>query len=310
MVKKIKIYKSFNISSSDQNAIILIGNFDGLHLGHQKLFKQAQKYKKSKRSKLGVVTFDPIPKMFFNKKLRNYRISNFNQKIHYLKKYNVDFIINKKFDKKFSNIKSYNFIKNILSKKLKVKYIFVSNNFRFGNKREGDVNLLKNLSNKYKYKIINPTPLKDKKKIVSSTLIRNLLKSGKLDIVNQYLNRFWSVEGVVQRGRQLGKKIGFPTCNIDLSDYIIAKPGVYAVSVNINGIRKNLNGIANLGYRPTFNQKKILLEVNIFNFTRNLYNKKLTVEFKKFIRSEKKFKGVDHLRKQIKMDLKLAKKLK
>ena len=310
MVKKIKIYKSFNISSSDQNAIILIGNFDGLHLGHQKLFKQAQKYKKSKRSKLGVVTFDPIPKMFFNKKLRNYRISNFNQKIHYLKKYNVDFIINKKFDKKFSNIKSYNFIKNILSKKLKVKYIFVSNNFRFGNKREGDVNLLKNLSNKYKYKIINPTPLKDKKKIVSSTLIRNLLKSGKLDIVNQYLNRFWSIEGVVQRGRQMGKKIGFPTCNIDLSDYIIAKPGVYAVSVNINGIKKNLNGIANLGYRPTFNQKKILLEVNIFNFTRNLYNKKLTVEFKKFIRSEKKFKGVDHLRKQIKMDLKLAKKLK
>ena len=308
MVKKIKIYKSFNISSSDQNAIILIGNFDGLHLGHQKLFKQAQKYKKTKRAKLGVVTFDPIPKMFFNKKLRNYRISNFNQKIHYLKKYNVDFIINKKFDKKFSNIKSYNFIKNILSKKLKVKYIFVSNNFRFGNKREGDVNLLKNLSNKYKYKIINPTPLKDKKKIVSSTLIRNLLKSGKLDIVNQYLNRFWSVEGVVQRGRQMGKKIGFPTCNIDLSDYIIAKPGVYAVSVNINGIRKNLNGIANLGYRPTFNQKKILLEVNIFNFTRNLYNKKLTVEFKKFIRSEKKFKGVDHLRKQIKMDLKLAKK--
>ena len=290
MVKKIKIYKSFNISSSDQNAIILIGNFDGLHLGHQKLFKQAQKYKKTKRAKLGVVTFDPIPKMFFNKKLRNYRISNFNQKIHYLKKYNVDFIINKKFDKKFSKVKSYNFIKNILSKKLKVKYIFVSNNFRFGNKREGDVNLLKNLSNKYKYKIINPTPLKDKKKIVSSTLIRNLLKSGKLDIVNQYLNRFWSVEGVVQRGRQMGKKIGFPTCNIDLSDYIIAKPGVYAVSVNINGIRKNLNGIANLGYRPTFNQKKILLEVNIFNFTRNLYNKKLTVEFKKFIRGEKKFK--------------------
>ena len=309
MVKKIKIYKSFNISSSDQNAIILIGNFDGLHLGHQKLFKQAQKYKKSKRSKLGVVTFDPIPKMFFNKKLRNYRISNFNQKIHYLKKYNVDFIINKKFDKKFSNIKSYNFIKNILSKKLKVKYIFVSNNFRFGNKREGDVNLLKNLSNKYKYKIINPTPLKDKKKIVSSTLIRNLLKSGKLDIVNQYLNRFWSVEGAVQRGRKLGKKIGFPTCNIDLSDYIIAKPGVYAVSVNVNGINKNLNGIANLGYRPTFNQKKILLEVNIFNFTGNLYNKNLSVEFIKFIRGEKKFKGVDQLRLQIKKDLIIAKNI-
>ncbi len=310
MVKKIKIYKSFNISSSDQNAIILIGNFDGLHLGHQKLFKQAQKYKKIKGVKLGVVTFDPIPKMFFNKKLKNYRISNFSQKTNYLKKFKVDFIINKKFDKKFSKIKSYSFIKSILLKKLKAKYIFVSNNFRFGNKREGDVNLLKNLSNKYKYKIINPTPLKKKKKTVSSTLIRNLLKSGKLDLVNKYLNRFWSVEGVVQKGRQMGKKIGFPTCNIDLSDYIIAKLGVYAVTVNIHGFKKNLNGIANLGYRPTFNQKKILLEVNIFNFTRNLYNKKLTVKFKKFIRGEKKFKGVDQLRKQIKKDLKLAKKLK
>ena len=108
----------------------------------------------------------------------------------------------------------------------------------------------------------------------------------------------------------MGKKIGFPTCNIDLGNYVISKPGVYAVRIKRDGIKNELKGIANLGYRPTFNQKKILLEVNIFNFTRNLYNKKLTVEFKKFIRSEKKFKGVDHLRKQIKMDLKLAKKLK
>ena len=303
-----KSYKNFAIKNSHKNSIILIGNFDGLHLGHQKLFNIAKNFKKKTKLKIGVITFDPIPKMFFIKKLKNYKISNLNQKLNLLKKFNVDFVINKKFDKNFSKINCKKFISKILYRKLSAKYIFVSNNFRFGNKREGDVNLLKDLSNKYKYEIINPAPLKDKKKIVSSTLIRNLLKSGKLAIVNQYLNRFWSVEGVVQRGRQMGKKIGFPTCNIDLSDYIIAKPGVYAVSVHIHGIKKNLNGIANLGYRPTFNQKKILLEVNIFNFTRNLYNKKLTVEFKKFIRGEKKFKGVDHLRKQIKMDLKLAKK--
>ncbi len=105
----------------------------------------------------------------------------------------------------------------------------------------------------------------------------------------------------------MGVKIGFPTCNIDIKNYVIAKPGVYAVKVKIFNNSKILKGIANLGYRPTFNQKKILLEVNIFNFSRNLYNKKLTVEFIKFIRGEKKFKGIDQLRKQIKLDLKSAK---
>tara|TARA_Y100000590_G_scaffold384442_1_gene455845 strand:+ start:1205 stop:2134 length:930 start_codon:yes stop_codon:yes gene_type:complete len=309
MVKKIKIYNNFNISKLDKNSIILIGNFDGLHLGHQKLFNQARKYKNKKKHKLGVITFNPIPKMFFNKKLRNYRISNINQKINYFKKYNIDFIINKKFDRKFSKIKSYNFIKNILNKKLKVKYIFVSSNFKFGNKRQGNVKLLKNLSKKYNYKIVNPLPLRKEKKIISSTLIRKLLQSGKLDKANKYLKRPWSIEGIVQKGRKIGKKIGFPTCNIRLSDYVIAKPGVYAVRVKYEGVKNYLKGIANLGYRPTFNQKKILLEVNIFNFTGNLYNKKLTVEFKKFIRGEKKFEGINQLRNQIQKDLKVAKKI-
>ena len=106
----------------------------------------------------------------------------------------------------------------------------------------------------------------------------------------------------------MGKKIGFPTCNIDMGNYVISKPGVYGVNIYIKKNNKSLKGIANLGYRPTFNQKKILLEVNIFNFSGNLYNKKLTVEFVKFIRSEKKFRGIDQLRKQIKSDLKIAKK--
>ncbi len=308
MVNKIKIYNNFKINKTHKNSIILIGNFDGLHLGHQKLFKQAKKHKEKIKLKLGVITFDPMPKMFFNKNLKNYRISNIDQKINYLKKYNVDFIINKKFDKNFSKIKSYKFVSNILFKKIKAKYIFVSNNFRFGNKREGDVKLLKSLSKKYLYKIINPNPLKKRKKIISSTLIRKLLSSGNLDYANKNLNRYWCIEGVVKRGRKMGGKIGFPTCNISLSDYVIPKPGVYSVGVKCSDIKKNLKGIANIGYRPTFNQKKILLEVNIFNFTGNLYNKKLSVEFKKFIRDEKKFKGIDQLRSQIKKDIKVAKK--
>ena len=308
MVKKIKIFNNFKVDRKYKGSIILIGNFDGLHLGHQKLFNQAKKYKKKYKIKIGVITFDPIPKMFFNKKLKNYRISNLNQKLSIFKKFKVDFVINKKFDKKFSKIKCNNFISKIIYKKLNPKIIFVSNNFKFGHKREGDVKLLKLLEKKYNYKIINPPTLKKKNKTISSTLIRKLLAVGKLNLANNYLNRSWSIEGVVEKGRNMGKKIGFPTCNIDIENYVIARPGVYAVKVNILNSNKILKGIANLGYRPTFKQKKILLEVNIFNFSRNLYNKKLTVEFIKFIRSEKKFKGIDQLKKQIKLDLKSAKR--
>ncbi len=308
MVKSLKIYKNFQIKNNHKNSIILIGNFDGLHLGHQKLFKLANKFKKKYSSNIGVLTFEPMPKMFFNRKLNNFRISNQKQKIDLLKKYNVDFVIINKFNKKFSKMKSINFIKNILSYKLGARFIFVSNNFRFGNKREGNVRQLIRLESLYNYKIIKPKPLFKGNKIISSTLIRKLLQDGKLDKANKFLDREWSIIGKVIKGRQIGKKIGFPTANIDIKDYIVAKPGVYAVKVKNQNKSKFVKGIANLGYRPTFNQKKILLEVHLFNFDKNLYNKYLTVNFVKFIRKEKKFKNIGQLRKQIKTDLFKAKK--
>ncbi len=308
MVKRLRIFNNFDIPKKYKKSIILIGNFDGLHSGHQKLFELAKKYKTKYESKVGVVTFDPIPKMFFNTKIKNYRISNFSQKVIYLKKFGVDFVINKKFDKNFSKITYYKFIKGILSKKLRSKFIFVSNNFRFGHKREGDVAILKKYEKDFGYNLINPTPLMKNKKIISSTIIRKLLEEGKLSKANTFLKRNWEIEGKVQRGRMMGRKIGFPTCNIDIGNYVIAKPGVYAVKTRINKRKKLYKGIANLGYRPTFNQKKILLEVNIFNFSGNLYNKKLSVEFLKFIRGEKKFKGISELKNQIKKDILKAKK--
>ena len=309
MVKKLKLYKNFSVSKNHKNSILLIGNFDGLHIGHQKLLNFAKKYKKKYKIKIGVLTFDPIPKMFFNKKLKNFKISNLNQKINSFEKFKIDFVIIKKFDKKFSKMNYTKFIDNILSKKLKPKYIFVSNNFRFGNKREGNVNKLKHFEKKYNFKIINPKPLKKKTKIISSTLIRKLISNGKINIVNKYLDRNWSIDGKVNVGRKMGRKIGFPTCNIKLNDYVIAKPGVYAVNILINKNKKLLRGIANLGYRPTFNQKEILLEVHIFNFSKNLYNKHLTIEFIDFIRKEKKFKNINQLKKQINLDIIKAKKL-
>ena len=306
----VKLYKNFNIKKNHKNSLILIGNFDGVHLGHQKLFKLAQLYKKKYNLKIGVVNFDPMPKMFFNKLLKNFRITSINQKIALLSKLNVDFIITKKFDKKFSKTKSINFIKEILYKKLNSKFIFVSNNFRFGNKREGNVNLLIKNEKKFNFTVVKPQPLIKQQKIISSTLIRSFLEKGYLEKANKLLDRNWTVDGVVQKGRQIGKKIGFPTCNIDIQDYVLAKPGVYAVKVLRSNNSKYLRGIANLGYRPTFNQKKILLEVHLFNYSGNLYNKLLSVEFLKFIREEKKFKNVNQLKSQIKKDLNIAKKTK
>ena len=306
----VKLYQNFDIKKNDKGSIILIGNFDGVHLGHQKLFKQAQFYKKKYNLKIGVVNFNPMPKMFFNQSLKNFRLSSISQKINLLSNQSVDFIITKKFDKVFSKTKSINFIKNILSQKLDAKFIFVSNNFRFGNKREGDVKLLIENEKKYNYKVVKPKPLTVNHKIVSSSLIRDFLEKGFLEKANKLLNRKWSIEGVVQKGRQVGKKIGFPTCNIDIKDYILANPGVYAVKVLRKNNSRYIKGIANLGYRPTFNQKKLLLEVHLFNFSGNLYNKYLSVEFLKFIRREKKFKNVNQLRAQIKTDLSIAKKAK
>ena len=246
--------------------------------------------------------------MYFNKSIKNFRISNLDQKKKILKDLGIDFIIIKKFDKKFSKIKSYQFIKNILYENLKAKYIFVSDNFRFGNKREGNVKQLIKNQKAFKFRIIKPKPLILRNKVISSTLIRKLLSDGKLEYANKLLTRKWSIDSRVQKGRKMGKRIGFPTCNMDIKDYVIAKPGVYAVRIKRKSKSGILKGIANLGYRPTFKQKKILLEVYIFNFSGNLYNKELTIEFINFIRKEKKFKNISQLKKQIILDLILVKK--
>ena len=302
-----KIYNNFIIPRKLKKSILLIGNFDGLHLGHQKVCNEAKKYKKKYKLKLGVLTFNPLPVMFFNNKMKNYRLTNDSQKFILLKKMGVDFVINKRFNLKFSKIKSEKFIKNIIVKKIDPKFIFVSNNFRYGNKRKGDVKELITESKKYGFNVIKPEPLRIKKKVVSSTSIRDLLKKGKIKKANKLLSRNWVINGDVQRGRQLGKKLGFPTCNIDINNYILAKPGVYSIKVTIDESKKILNGIAYLGYRPTFEGKKLLLEVNLFGFNGNLYKKTLNVYFFNFIRRDKKFKNKISLITQMEKDLTKAK---
>ena len=301
-----KIYNDPNLDKKHCNGVIAIGNFDGLHLGHQKVIKEAKKKAKKKKIPFGVMTFEPVPVMFFNNKIKNHRINSLDQKKTQFKKFRLDFLIITKFNKSFSSQSAEDFIKKIIFKKLKCKYLYVSKNFKFGFKRRGNIKMLKKFEKKYNFKNIITKPYKKGNKIISSTFLRKKIRLGKIKEVNKLLNRNWCINGKVIKGQRRGREIGFPTCNLKLSDYVVPKLGVYSVKVKIKNFYKN--GIANIGYRPTFNGQNLLLETNIFGMNKNLYNKVISIEFKKFIRSEKKFSNFKHLKEQIKLDIKKAKK--
>ncbi len=300
-----KIYKNFNISNKFKNAALAIGNFDGFHLGHQKVIKKGKNLAKKHRLQFGLLVFHPLPVMFFNKKINNFRIDTLKQKIENSKKLGIDFIIIKKFDKNFSRISAENFISQILHKKLKAKLIFISKNFKFGQNRIGNINLLKKKERLFNYKTKTVDPLKKNKFLISSTLIRKNIKNGKIAFVNKMLGRPWTIEGIVKRGEKRGRKIGFPTCNLELGDYVIPKTGVYASRIILNENSKK-KGIVNVGYKPTFGKNKLLLEAHIFGFKKNLYDKTIKIMLLKFIRKEKKFKNITELKKQINKDIKGA----
>ena len=301
-----KIYNNTNLNRKHHNGVIAVGNFDGLHVGHQKVINEARQKAKKFKLPLGVITFEPMPVMFFSKKTKDHRINSLEQKKLQLKKLKLDFLVIIKFNKKFSSLKAEKFIKKIIYKKMKCRYLYVSRNFKFGFKRQGNLKTLKKFEKEFNYKSIITNPFKKNKKIISSTYIRKKIRSGKIKEINKLLKRDWCIEGKVIKGKKRGRKIGFPTCNMTLGNYVIPKLGVYAVKVNFGDLNKN--GIANIGYRPTFKGQSLLLETNIFGINKNLYNKVLNVSFKKFIRQEKKFKNFEYLKKQIKLDIKQAKK--
>tara|TARA_B110000881_G_scaffold218222_1_gene237303 strand:+ start:1777 stop:2685 length:909 start_codon:yes stop_codon:yes gene_type:complete len=300
------IYKNSTINKKFKRSVIAIGNFDGLHLGHQKVLKEAKRRAKKYNLKLGVITFEPVPVMFFNKMIKNHRINNAAQKIQYLKKLKVDFIYVIKFNKKFSNLSPKKFIKKFIYNNLNCKFIFVSKNFRFGKNRTGNIETLNEYSSSFSYKLIITKPLKNNKNILSSTVIRKKIMKGEMDKVRSCLGRPWCIEGVVIKGEQRGRLIGFPTCNLKLNNYIVPRLGVYSVEVSVSKYKKR--GIANIGYRPTFKGSDLLLEVNIFGIQANLYKKPMKVSFIKFLRPEKKFNDINQLKIQIQKDIIKAKK--
>ena len=301
-----KNFNNIQLSKNYKGSALVIGNFDGLHKGHQKVFEQSKKFAKKNKIKFGVMTFNPLPVMFFNKKITNHRLVSNEYKLKLFKKYGADFTINIKFNEKFSKLKPEDFIKKVIYKKINPSLLFVSNNFKFGNKRKGNVSLLKKFSKKYNYRLVKIKPLKYRGQNISSTRIRKLLKKGDIVLANYLLSRIWFVDGRVKQGKKIGRKLGYRTCNIYIKNYILPKVGIYAVKILIG--KKKYNGVSYLGSRPTFGGKDILLETYIFGINKNLYKEKLRIYFLKFLRNDQKFKNSVKLIDQMNKDVIFAKK--
>ena len=237
-----KIYNNANLNQKHYSSVIAIGNFDGLHLGHQKVIREAKQKAKKNNLPFGVMTFEPVPVMFFNKYNKDHRINSLQQKKNQFKKFKLDFLIIIKFNKKFSSLPAEDFIRKIIYKKTKCKYLYVSKNFKFGFKRQGNIQTLKKYEKLFNYKNIITKPYKKNNITISSTYIRKKIRVGKIELVNKLLNRDWCIQGRVIKGKKRGSKIGFLTCNMSLNSYVIPKLGVYAVKVKGNNFTKN--GIA------------------------------------------------------------------
>ena len=282
---------------------LTIGNFDGLHRGHKYVLKKLISTSKKNKLKSAVLSFSPHPRKFFTNSLENFNIITETHKVKLLKLSGVQTFYKLTFDKNVASMQPLNFVRNFLVNKLNIKSLIIGENFRFGKNRKGDINLLKKYSLKYKFDLIIIKYVKQLKtnEIFSSSLIRENIINGKVNKAKKLLGRPWSIKGRVKSGDKRARKMGFPTANILSPDTILPKKGVYAVYVIENN--NKYCGIANFGRRPTFKGRKSLLEVNIFNFKKEIYGKELTVEFLAFIREEIKFKDFNTLKKQVKRDV-------
>ena len=296
--------KKLNIKPS----AAVIGNFDGVHRGHLEVLKNAKEFSSKSNLPLSVLTFDPHPREFFSKEKTNFLLQTVLDKAEALSKNNIDYLINLKFDDLLSELSPEQFVEKVLSESLSLKHIFVGKDFKFGKDRAGDINSLKSFGLKYRIGLSSIKLKNQDGTSISSTKIRNNLKKGKIKEANELLGRPYMISGLVIEGDKRGRQIGFPTANISLGNLIRPAFGVYAVL--IEGIEnKVLKGIANIGRRPTVNDRGVLLEVNIFDFNEDIYGKKIFISLIDFIRDEKKFDGIENLKKQIVMDVKLSKSI-
>lgn len=295
-----------------RGAVVVIGNFDGVHKGHQTLIRRAAKLAEEKGAPLGVLMFEPHPAEYFHHSPEPMRLSPLDAKAHLLDTYGVDYAFVLSFDEKLAHLSAPEFVENVLSGGLGVSHIIVGYDFRFGRDRQGDTDLLGSMGAELGIglTVIEAVAGEDGT-VISSTLIRQALKTGHVDDAAAMLGHPWYVEGPVIKGDQRGRTIGFPTANVAMSGYLVPALGVYAIKVAIvDGDHAGAYfGVANVGKRPTFDKQDILLEAHLFDFDGDIYGATVRVSFIGHIRAERKFDGLDALKAQIAADCDLARDL-
>jgi riboflavin kinase/FMN adenylyltransferase len=295
-----------NLAGQFAGCVATIGNFDGVHLGHQKVVRQLAEKGQQLGLPVVVAVFEPQPMEFFKPDQAPARLSRFREKIQQLSALPVDAVLILEFNKKFSELKAADFIKEVLVDGLKVKHLMIGDDFHFGLRRQGDFFLLKKEGATFGFSVESMNSHLVESERVSSTLIREALGRGALGRAAVYLGRNYSICGRIVQGNQIGRSIGFPTANIKVNRKKSPIQGVFAVKMSgISG--RLISGVANVGIRPTLEgDKQLLLEVHLFDFDEDIYGRHVEVQFIKKIRSEQKFDSFDELKKQIKKDSEVA----
>lgn len=300
-----KIVNVQNISFK-KGTIVTIGTFDGVHIGHKKIIKNLTDIAKKEDLESVVLTFFPHPRMVLQKESKIKLLNTINERIEILKKTGIDHIIVEEFTKDFSRLTAYAFVKNVLIDKLNVHTIIIGYDHHFGKNRAANINDLRGYGEAFNFKVIE-IPAQDINDVsVSSTKIRKALAKGDITTANKYLGQPFIITGMVVKGNSLGKTINFPTANIKIDeDYkLIPKKGVYIVNSFIDD--KLIFGMMNIGKKPTVNGKKKTIEVNFFDFDKNIYDKKIQINILKRIRNEEKFDSIETLKNQLIKDRETA----
>ena len=304
------VYTDIKNIDRDTNSIITVGTFDGLHRGHREILNIVKSRSLEENCRSIVVTFEPHPRIVLDKSDRIKILSSLDEKISLFDKQGIGGLLVLKFDEDFSQQTSEMFFKKYIIEGIGLREIVIGYDHRFGKGRDGDEHTLQTLGSEFGFSCIHVPEVQLHGRTISSSLIRNLLKDGKVSEAADYLGHTYSISGVVVEGNKRGRTLGFPTANINFSNIhkLVPADGVYAVKIEIDGDIKN--GIMNIGVRPTFDNNSVHFnEVHLIDFDADIYDKLITVCFIERIRSEKKFQSIDELKFQIKSDKDLAVKI-
>ncbi|NOY69533.1 MAG: bifunctional riboflavin kinase/FAD synthetase [Deltaproteobacteria bacterium] len=297
------------------NAVVTIGNFDGVHLGHREIFNAVIQKAGAINGTSVAITFEPHPMKVLKKTSPPPLITLFEQKSELIKSTGIDVLVRIPFSKSFAAVTAHEFVCGILLAKIGMKAIVVGKDYTFGKNRKGNIDFLKSYGNKYGFEIIVTDWIFNGKRPedrVSSTRIRKSVQDGDVTEAEKMLGRPYQLRGAVTPGRNRGGRIlGCPTANIKLTDELCPKTGVYAVTVEVNAASegKIYDGVANIGYSPTFEDHLFTVEVHILGFSGDLYDRPIRVNFHERIRSEKRFSSIEELSAQIKQDIRIAERI-